>query len=231
MLKLHEDVFDDPDTLARTLAAEIAAALAAAVDARGAASLVVSGGSTPRPLFAVLSGLALPWERVTVTLADERWVPADDDASNEALVRRRLLTGAAAGARFVGLRNAAATPEAGRDACEAALAAVPRPFDVVVLGMGGDGHTASLFPDAPELAEGLGTRRLCVPVRPPAAPHARMSLSLHALLDSRRLVVHVTGDDKWRVYRAALEDGPVDRLPIRAVLSSGHPDLSVFWAP
>lgn len=223
--------FDDPETLARALAQEIAADLAAAVRERGAASLVVSGGATPRPLFAALSRLALPWEEVTVSLADERWVSADDDASNEALVRRRLLADAAAGARFVGLRNAAATPEEGRDACEAALAAVPRPFDAVVLGMGGDGHTASLFPDAPQLAEGLATRRLCVAVHPLAAPHPRMSLSLHALLDSRRLVVHITGDDKWQVYRRALGEGPVEALPIRAVLRSGHPDLGVYWAP
>ena len=229
---MNLEVLDhDRDALARALAESVAGDLAAAVAARGAASLVVSGGSTPRPLFAVLSGLALPWEKVTITLADERWVPVDDDASNEALVRRRLLVGAAAGARFVGLKNEAATPEAGRDACGAALAAVPRPFDVVVLGMGGDGHTASLFPGAAQLAEGLATEALCLPMRPPAAPHPRMSLSLRALLDSRRLVVHVTGDDKWQVYRAALADGPVEDLPIRAVLRGGHPDLGVWWAP
>lgn len=231
MTRPREHLFDDRESLARELAGAVAGDLAAGVRERGAASLVVSGGSTPRPFFAALSGLALPWEKVWITLADERWVDAGDDASNEALARRYLLTGAAAQARFAGLKNAAATPEAGRDACEAALAAVPRPFDVVVLGMGGDGHTASLFPDAPELAEGLATPRLCVPVRSPSAAHPRMSLSLRALLDSRRLCVHITGAGKWGVYQKALAEGPVETLPIRAVLRSGHPALAVLWAP
>jgi 6-phosphogluconolactonase len=225
--------YADREALASDLADAIAADLRVAVAARGAASLVVSGGSTPRPLFAALARIALPWEDVWVTLADERWVDADDEASNERLVRRHLRVGEAAGARLVGLRNAAPTPEAGREACEKSLAAVPRPFDVVVLGMGDDGHTASLFPGAPELAAGLdrGTDRLCLAVRPPAAPHPRMSLTLAAILGSRRLVVHISGEAKWEVYRQVKEPGPVEEAPIRAVLASGHEALAVYWAP
>lgn len=229
----RENRYEDRDTLARVLARSIADDLEAAVRARGTASLVVSGGSTPRPFFDALSRIPLPWDRVWVTVADERWVDAGDEASNERLVRRHLLVGEAAGARFVGLKNDAPAPEAGRDACESALAAIPRPFDAVVLGMGDDGHTASLFPGAPELAAGLDpdTDRLCLPVRPSAAPHPRMSLTLAAILGCRRLVVHIAGDGKWEVYRKAREAGSADEFPIRAVFESGHGGVEVFWAP
>ncbi len=230
---MNEHRFDDRTQLADELARSVAGDLAVAVAERGAASLVVSGGSTPRPLFERLSRAELPWNKVSVTLADERWVAADDEASNEALVRRLLVVEYAASARWVGLKNSAPTPEAGREACERRLREVPRPFDVVVLGMGGDGHTASLFPASAELAAGLDprSRRACLAVHPPDAPHPRMSLTLAALLDSRRIVLHVTGDAKWTVYLRALESGPVEELPIRAILRGASNRLEVFWAP
>ena len=223
--------FPDTEALAHALGDRVAEDLRTAVEERGEASLVVSGGSTPKPLFEHLSRQALPWEQVQVTLADERWVPADDEASNERLVRRHLLVGEATAATLVGLKTPDATPEAGRDACEQALAAVPRPLDVVILGMGGDGHTASLFPGAPELPAGLdpATRHTCLAVRPPEAPHPRMSLTLAAILDCRRLVLHVTGEEKRGVLRRAEEPGPAEELPIRAVLASGR--VEVWWAP
>ena len=225
--------FEDRLELARGLADSIAADLSTAIESRGEATLVVSGGSTPRPLFEELSRRPLAWDRVSVTLADERWVPVEDPASNEALVRRHLLTGEASGARWVGLVNEAATPEEGRDEIDRRLRSVPRPFDVLVLGMGGDGHTASLFPDAAELAEGLDTShdRSCLAVRPPEAPHPRLSLTLAALLDSRRIVLHITGAEKWDVYQRALADGPVEELPIRAVLRGAADRVEIYWAP
>jgi len=226
-----EHRFDDPRALAEALGRRVAGDLRAAISERGTASLVISGGSTPRPFFEHLSRQRLDWGKVRVTLADERWVPADHADSNERLARERLLAADAAAATMVGMVNAEATPEAGHRACERALAAIERPFDVVVLGLGEDGHTASLFPGAPELAAGLDpeTRRICLAVRPPAAPHPRMSLTLAALLDCRRLVLHITGAVKWDVYRRASEPGPAEELPIRAVLRSGRAE--VWWAP
>ena len=222
---------DDRGALATALGEAVAADLDAAVAERGAASLVVSGGSTPRPLFQDLSRRPLPWDKIRVTLADERWVPPDHADSNQRLVQRHLLRREAAAATLVGLKTPHATPEEGREACERALAEIPRPFDVVILGMGGDGHTASLFPDAPELAAGLDleSRQTCLAVRPPAAPHPRMSLTLAAILDCRRLVLHVTGEEKWRVVEQARSPGPAQELPIRAALASGR--VEIWWAP
>lgn len=231
-MRPRERRFDDPGTLAGELAESVAADLRAAVSSDGEATLVVSGGSTPRPFFHALARLPLGWDRVTVTLADERWVAPDDEASNEALVRRELLVAEAAAASFLPLKNAAATPEEGRDACEQALAGLRRPFDVLVLGMGGDGHTASLFPGAAELAAGLDPEgaRLCLAVRPRSAPHPRMSLTLPALLASRKIVLHLVGEEKLAVYRRALQPGPLEELPIRAVLRRATDRVELWWA-
>ncbi len=226
----REHRYPDRGSLTAALANQVADDLRTAIIQRGEASLVVSGGSTPRPFFERLSQEPLAWDRVTVTLADERWVPEDHEASNERLLRQNLLVGEASKAKIVGLKTPEDTPEEGRAACEQNLATLARPFDVVVLGMGGDGHTASLFPAAPELADGLDLTSTdsCLAVRPPEAPHPRMSLTLKALLASRRLILHITGEEKWQVYQRALQPGPMEELPIRAVLRSGR--VEVWWA-
>ena len=140
--------FQDSPALVAALANQVAGLLRAAIKERGRASLVVSGGATPVPFFAALSAQALDWQQVTITLADERWVDPADPDSNEQLVRRHLLQNRAAAARFVGLKTGAITAVQGEKECGARLALVPRPFDALILGMGNDGHTASLFPQA-----------------------------------------------------------------------------------
>jgi len=221
----------DPATQAATLAAGIAADLRAALVRRAAASLVVSGGRSPTLMFAHLARHALDWPRVQVTLADERWVGSDDPASNEGLLRATLLRGAAAQARFLGLKNAAATPAAGAAQAWEAIGAMPRPFDVVVLGMGDDGHTASLFPGSAGLAAALdeSAQPACLEMRSPAAPHARLSLNLAALLDSRRIYIQIRGAQKWQVYQRARTAGDEAELPIRAILRQSRVPVDVFW--
>ncbi len=229
----HEHRFPDAAGLARALAGEIQVELQEAIAARGHASLVVSGGRTPVTLFNQLAREKLDWSQVMVTLADERWVDMHDASSNEQLVRKELLQHHAAPAQFIGLKNSAATPEAGADWTWRSLSRIARPFDVVLLGMGDDGHTASLFPHSPHLHDALDSSRppACVAMQAPVAPQARISLNLNALLDARRIILHIQGDAKWAVYQSALAHGPTGQLPIRAVLHQQLVPLEVFWSP
>lgn len=226
---------EDPDPLrqAANLAAAIAAQLAEALNQRALASLVVSGGHTPYPMYQQLAQHRLDWSRVLVTLADERWVATDNADSNERHVRASLLRHEAAKATFIGLKNDARRAVDGTSAAWAALAAMPRPFDAVVLGMGEDGHVASLFPDVPELAAGLDAqaRPACIAVRPPAAGHARISLNLAALLQSRRIFVQIIGALKRRVYEKAHGAGADKDMPIRAILRQDRVPVAVYWCP
>ena len=230
---VHEHRFPDRQALAAALAGEIKVDLEEAIPARGAGSLVVSGGRTPALMFRRLSEEKLDWTRVWVTLADERWVETTAEASNERFVRESLLLGPAAAAHFVGLKNPAPTPEAGADWATRALTRVPHPFDVVVLGMGDDGHTASLFPGSLALARALdpGAPPACVAINALVAPHARVSLNLAALLDARRIVLHIEGDKKWEVYQRARTPGTVAEMPVRAILQQKEVPVDVYWAP
>jgi 6-phosphogluconolactonase len=230
---LHEHRFPDSTALVHALAGEVKVDLEEAIASRGAASLVVSGGRTPVRLFEQLRAEPIEWSQVWVTLADERWVDTQSDDSNERLVREHLLTGSAAAARLVGLKNPAATPEAGAEWATRALTRVPHPYDVVILGMGEDGHTASLFPGSLALTRGLDTTQPagCLAVNATKAPHARISLNLRALLNSRRIVVHFEGAAKWEVYQRARSPGPAAELPIRAILHQREVPVDVFWAP
>lgn len=230
----HEFRFDDRQAMAQAMADDIADLLRAAIDDRGHASLAVSGGTTPEAMFRCLSEQRLAWERVVVTLVDERWVPPDAADSNERLARTALLQGPAAAARFVGMKNAATTPEAGLAECERALSEVPRPFDVLVLGMGDDGHCASLFPNTAELAGALKldgpSLPACASVRPPAL-QPRMTLTLHAILDSRHLLLQLVGRSKWDIYKQAVSGTDATVMPIRAVFAGTRAPIEVYWAP
>ncbi len=205
--------------------------LTQAVAARGHASLVLSGGSTPRPLFEELAQRPLPWNKITVTLADERWVDISSKDSNEAMVRETLLCGAAAEARFIPLKNTAESASEGWEMCHEILAAQFDRFDLVILGMGEDGHTASLFPRVSVPALDSSNLALCAAINPPKAPHERMTLTASALLNSRKIVLHIVGDKKQQVYLDALKPGSADEFPIRVVLHQDRVPVDVYWSP
>jgi len=221
------------EVMAQDLAAHVARHLAAACAARGQAVLAVSGGRSPIPVFEALRALDLPWSQVTVTLVDERWVPDDHPDSNAGLVRRHLLQEGAAAASFVPWYDGSADPYAGQAHCEAALQALPLPFDVVLLGMGDDGHTASLFPDAPELAAATDLTRdaLCAAIMPPAAKQARLSLTRYALArQSARLVLQWSGSAKREVFQRAVA-APTLALPVSLFLHQTSVPVDVWYAP
>ena len=215
------------------IAAHVADALRAAIAARGQASLAVSGGKSPIPMFEALREQALDWAKVTVVLVDERVVPRDHEASNTALVARHLLQGQAAAARFLPFFREVA-PQFNAEVLDALVidasertAALPWPLDVAVLGMGEDAHTASLFPGAPGYARAIATEQRLAWVVPDTAPHARISFTLSALLAARELVLSIAGTSKLAVYRRAAEKAD-ETLPISLVLKQSITPICVW---
>jgi 6-phosphogluconolactonase len=200
-----EHIFDSRDEASVAAAERMVAALSRRLDGQGEASIVVSGGTSPAGVFRELSRTVLPWSDVHVVLSDERWVPADHEDSNEKLVRETLLAGEAQGASLLPVYRQGVTIDERCSEINAELLQAPFPFACALLGMGEDGHFASLFPDADNLREGLDadSRQLCIPVQTAASPHARVSLTLSALSRSDEIVLLIFGDAKRDVYEAA----------------------------
>ena len=232
-LKLPEGVtahtFKNPAVLAEGLAIKVAGQLNDAVKAQGTATLVVSGGRSPVAFFQSLIKQPLDWSKVAVSLADERWVPVEHADSNAGLLKKHLLQGPAAKARFVGLYNVAANLEDAAEQADRALAELP-PIDVLILGMGDDGHTASLFPNSPNLAEALNpdNPRRCWPMLAPTVPHQRLSMSRSLLASAKTKVLSISGQGKLNTLNDALGGTDIAALPIRAFL---QPTLEIYWCP
>ncbi|MDX1755640.1 MAG: 6-phosphogluconolactonase [Marinobacter sp.] len=221
---------DDAHTVASMLAEKIAGVLAERLRQPGRASLAVSGGRTPITFFELLARKPIPWERVDVVLVDERCVDESDPDSNAALVRRYLLQGPAATARLVPLWQGQASLAEACTAAEQALAGIEWPLTALVLGMGNDGHTASLFPDAPELFQALDAKRSghVIALTPPSQPQKRLSLTLRALAGARHRALHLQGMDKAETLKLACERlDDVAEMPIRVFLKLG---LVVYWS-
>jgi 6-phosphogluconolactonase len=224
--------FANGAALASAFALWTADLLQKSVDQRGEAVLIVSGGTTPRHFFAALALRPIDWARVTITLADERCVADDNPRSNAKMVRETLLRDHAAAARFAPLADSRLSPDQELAAANARIAELPLPADLVVLGMGDDGHTASWFPGADNLAEALdpGERALVLPMRAPGAPEPRLTLSARVILRARTLALHIEGADKQKTLARALGPGPVEDMPIRAVLRGADKKLTIFSA-
>ncbi len=223
--------FATREALHTELATVVAGRLRDAIAARGQAFMAVSGGTTPGPFFTVLATEDLAWDKVTITLIDERFVPITSPRSNAALVTDRLLTGRAAAARFVGLYREAASAEAAAAATAAALSGLPWPLDIAALGMGPDGHTASFFPDARDRARLLDPANSAVvlPVEAASAGEPRLTLSLPRICSAGFISLHIEGEDKLAVAESALAPGST--LPIRAVFDHAHQPVEIYWAP
>lgn len=218
------EVFPTADDLAQAAADAVAETLRRALAARGRASLVATGGRSPGPVYDRLKDAELDWAHVVVTLSDDRCVPPDRPQSNARLVRERLQVGAAAKARFLPLWPVQHT-------IEAALRAL-MPFDAVLLGMGDDGHIASLIPGEPGLAAGMdpANTRLTQQTLPGfgTPPIARVTLTLNALLQSRAIFLLIAGEAKRQVIERA-EAGRA--VPVRALLTQDRVPVRILWSP
>ncbi|MGA7817671.1 6-phosphogluconolactonase [Caballeronia sp.] len=229
MIQLH--TFDEPGEQSDALAQAVGDALTAALAARAGeasaarATLAVSGGTSPKPFLQTLSTSALDWAHIDVTLVDDRWVPETDSASNAQLARQTLLQNAAAGAYFLPLVDTTRPI----DGQIADLNADPRRRvpDVAVLGMGEDGHTASIFADAPEWDFAISTPDRFVSVHPGSAPHARVSLSMSALKNVKQLYLFIGGQKKLDVLTAAL--AAPQKNAISTLANAQGVRLDVYW--
>jgi 6-phosphogluconolactonase len=217
---------------------EIAACIRGAIQARGRALLALSGGKTPLPLYAALAAMELDWNHVTFALVDERWVETGDPASNEYQLRGALGPALAAGAVFLGMKNAALRALEGQARCERAYRELPLPFDLLLLGMGEDGHIASLFPAAEGVDRALdpAENALCraITARPGKATGGlveRMSLTRAGLLGARRIDLMLAGEQKLLVLERALGGTDPLEMPVRAVVQQHDVPLLAWWAP
>jgi 6-phosphogluconolactonase len=229
--RLHE--FKDGAALAEGLADRVSTALADAVAARGKATIAVSGGSTPKAFFKSLSTRDIDWAKVTITLVDERFVPADNPRSNHLLVAENLLQGNAQAANFLPLYRAADSADEAAKIVSRDAEALGAPFDVVILGMGTDGHTASFFPGGNNLANAISaeTPRGVITMEAEGAGETRLTFTFSSLQDARLLVLHIEGQGKKDVLAAAENDGPETDMPIRAVLRRAATPVDIYWAP
>jgi 6-phosphogluconolactonase len=209
----------------------IAGALHRRLDAQASASLVVSGGTTPIQCFADLAAQDIDWQRVGVLASDDRWVPSDHEDSNEKLIRENLLVGKAAAADFMPYYAANLTIESRCDELNLDIRFAPFPFACSLLGMGADGHFASLFPDAENLAAGLDleSTNFCLPIKTQASPYLRISLTLAALSRSDDIVLLFFGDDKRAVYEEAKTSK--GRYPVSRLLLQKRAPVHTYWAP
>jgi len=221
--------FDSRREASLAAAARITDLLANRLKHQPRASLVVSGGTSPLDCFAALRETGLDWERVQVLLSDERWVAPDHVDSNEKLARESLLTGKASEAQLQAIYAEGLSPEERCDELQELLPVLP--FSASLIGMGADGHFASLFPDSDNLEFGLAvdSGRLYMPVSTAASPHTRISMTLAGISRSDEIVLLFFGEDKLAVYEQARAD--TNGFPVSRLLRQKRAPVRVFWAP
>lgn len=220
--------FESNEQLSETLCKKVSRQLSDAIAERGHAYLVVSGGNTPKPLFQRLSHTDIDWKHVTVLLADERWVLPDSNDSNDKLIKTVLLKNKAAKANYITLFTGHEQAENAAPVLSKQLAELPR-FDVVILGMGDDGHTASLFPDCAELEQGLHTDEAVIATHPTRAPYARVSLTKSRLLNSQHIYVHFCGEKKLQVFKQ-IEANQQPALPLGEFVQQQAVPTEVYYS-
>lgn len=228
-------IFPGRDEMVARLADHVAGQLSLALAKKGRAVFAVSGGSSPAPLYEALAQRDLGWESVTVILVDDRWVAPGADGSNDDFIRRTLLTGKAAAARFLPLKTDHETPGDGLEEMNAAYVGPAADIDVAIMGMGPDGHTASWFPHAQGLEMALDTARPVAAVKAVKSEVTgrflhRATLSLAAIREAECSILLISGEAKKAAFDLAEGDGPVADYPVRALIRD-CPNNWSCWAP
>jgi 6-phosphogluconolactonase len=224
--------FENREQLDLALADKVSEILQQAISLKGKASIAVSGGSTPKGFFKVLSNKDIDWKKVTITLADERWVDIHSDDSNTRLVHENLLQNKASVAKFFHLKQGEILCDETLVDLNVAATNALLPLDVLILGMGEDGHTASLFPCSEQINQGLDSNneQSLMAVTPTTAPHQRITFSFASLSQSHNTFLHLCGDNKMKVLEKALNGDDVFDMPIRKFLQTDGIDTQVYWA-
>ena len=232
-----EFICTDRETLFSKVANRCALQLTRGVEKQGRASFIVPGGSTPGPVFEKLSNMSMMWHNILVAPSDERWLATDHPQSNQNLIQRTLLVNHAEKARLMPLKSDAESPVSGEEIAEKNISELEQPFDVTMVGMGSDGHFASLFPGSAQLDEALDPqlKKKCIGIDATGCPVAgeytqRISLTLSAVLNSKLVVILVTGQEKLNVIRRAVEDNCPSDKPIAALLNQTTTPVEIYWA-
>jgi 6-phosphogluconolactonase len=225
--------YDSVDEMADAVAGDVGFIVESAVDARNASLIALPGGDTPEPIFQALAAKKLPWKQVTIIPTDERLVPMDDERSNVRGIAKTFLPN---GARVIPIAADIADYRLAGNSADARLQDLPWPPDLVWLGMGEDGHTASLFAgpdlqnalDAPKARRAIG---VMPDPMPSDAPVPRVTLTRAAILSARTMLITITGDAKRELLERAIEDGQSSKLPIGRLLAEAEQPIDIHWAP
>ncbi len=235
---LIEHLFSNREELFERTAQRCQQLLQSGLAKNATASFVVPGGTTPAPVFEHLSKQSLDWKNIQIALSDERWLDASHEQSNQKLIENSLLINNARAAQFFTMKNNHETAKSGEEDCNNNFKQLHFPIDVVMLGMGPDGHFASLFPHTEQIQQALDleSTKLCMAIDAKgcevAGAHTqRMSLTLSALTNSKAIILLFTGEEKLQVLHDAKDAGDLSNLPVSALINQNRSPIEVYWAP
>jgi 6-phosphogluconolactonase len=231
-LPSHVDWYgsNSAESLDIDLSLRIGQLLTQSISENGCASIAVSGGRSPIGLFEELSKINLDWSKVELTLVDERWVDAKNENSNELVVRKHLIQNQATQVKFFPIKNSAKNSKEEQVLHEQVLQKIKLPFDVIILGMGEDGHTASLFPCCKELTQAMdpNNQQKCIVTKPKNAPYERISLTFSTISKAKNLILHIRGSSKLQTFELAMTLKDANKMPIYAFMEQ---PLEIYWSP
>ncbi len=234
-IQIHK--YKNRDALFSAVAVRCQQQLQLTLEQKGQASFIIPGGTTPAPAFAQLAKSSLDWKNISIAQSDERWVPAEHRQSNQGLTARSLLIDNAKQANYVAMKNSHTSAIDGEAECSRNYKKLASPFSLTMLGMGLDGHIASLFPDSKPIDQALDldNPNLCIAIDGTGCPVAgdypeRMSLTLAAILKSDLILLLLTGDEKLKVIDSAKQKNDPKVLPVSALLNQVDTPVEIFWA-